>query len=68
MTVGTLQIDARKLRIVPEEQYRAMSAAMRAQQQEAREDVRDLTVARRRLKDPKRKTIPLPRFKSDLGL
>jgi hypothetical protein len=66
MTVGTLRIDGRKFRVVPEEQYRAMSAAMRAQQQEARDDARDLTIARRRLKDPKRKTIPLSRLKTDL--
>ena len=31
MTVGTLQIDGRKFRVVPEEQYRAMSAAMQSQ-------------------------------------
>jgi hypothetical protein len=68
MTVGTLQIAGRKFRVVPEEQYRAMSAAMRAQQREAKQDARDLAVARRRLKDPKRKTISLSRLKVELGL
>ena len=68
MTVGTLQINGRKFRVIPEEQYRAMSAAMRAQEQEAKQDARDVAVARRRLKDPKRKTIPLSRLKAELGL
>jgi len=68
MTVGTLQIDGRRFRVVPEEQYRAMSAAMRAREQEARQDARDLSIARRRLKDPKRKSIPLSHLKADLGL
>lgn len=68
MTVGTLQIDGRKFRVIAEEEYQAMRAAMRAQQQEAKEDARDLAIARRRLKDPKRKTIPLSHLKAELGL
>jgi hypothetical protein len=68
MTIGTLQINGRKFRVIPEEEYKALCAAMRAQQQAAKEDARDLPIARRRLKDPKRKTIPLSRLKADLGL
>ena len=41
---------------------------MQAQQQEAKQDARDLAIARRRLKDPKRKIIPLSRLKAELGL
>jgi len=68
MTIGTLQIDGKKFRVIPDEEYKSLQAAKRAQQREAREDARDLAIARRRLKDPKRKTIPLSRLKSDLGL
>lgn len=68
MTTGTLQINGRKFRVIPEEEYKTLQAAMRAQQQEVRDDARDLAIARRRLKDPKRKTISLSRLKSDLGL
>jgi hypothetical protein len=68
MTVGTLQINGRKFRVIPEEEYQALRAAARVRQKEAREDARDLAVARRRLKDRKRKTIPLSRLKAELGL
>jgi hypothetical protein len=67
MTVGTFQIDGRKFRVIPEEEYQALRAAKRAQEQAAKDDARDATIARRRLKDPKRKTIPLSRLKADLG-
>lgn len=68
MTIGTLQINGRKFRVIPDEEYKTLRAAMRAQQREAREDARDLAIARRRLKDPKRKSIPLSRLKAELGL
>lgn len=68
MTIGTLQIDGRKFRVIPEEEYRSLRAAMRAQQREAQDDTRDLAIARRRLKDPKRKSIPLSRLKAELGV
>jgi hypothetical protein len=68
MTVGTIQIDGRKFRVIPEEEYQALRAALRAQQQAAREDARDAAIARRRLNDPNRKSIPLSRLKADLGL
>ena len=68
MTVGTFQIDGRKFRIVPEDDYKTLMAAMRSQQRQAREDAADLAEAQRRLKDPRRKTIPLARLKADLGL
>jgi hypothetical protein len=68
MTVGTLQIDGRKFRVVPENEYKAFRAAMRFQERHAKEDAADVAEARRRLKDPKRKTIPLARLKAELGL
>ena len=67
MTVGTLQIDGRKFRIVSEDEYKTLLAAMRSQQQQVREDAADLAEAQRRLKDPQRKTIPLARLKAELG-
>ena len=67
MTVGTFQIDGRKYRIVPEDEYKRMRAAMRAQQRQAKEDAADVRLAERRLNDPKGKTIPLARLKADLG-
>jgi hypothetical protein len=68
MTVGMLQIEGRKYRIVPEEEYKALRAALRSQQRQARQDAADVAEAQRRLKDPKRKTIPLARLKAELGL
>jgi hypothetical protein len=68
MTVGILRIDGRKFRVVPEEQYRSLRAALRAQEREAKEDARDLAIARRRLKDPKRRTVSLAALKTELGL
>lgn len=68
MTIGTLHIDGRKFRVIPEEEYQALRAAKRAQEREAKADLRDLAIARRRLKDPKRKAIPLSRLKAELGL
>jgi hypothetical protein len=68
MTVGTLQIDGRKFRVIPEKEYQNLRAAMQTQQRDAREDARDLAIAKRRLKDPKRKTIPLAKLRTELGL
>jgi hypothetical protein len=67
MTVGTLRIDGRKYRIVSEEDYKALSAAMRLQERQAREDAADVREARRRLKDPNRESIPLSQLKSELA-
>ena len=68
MTVGTLEIDGRKFRIIPEDEYKTIQAVMRAQERQAKEDAADVAQARRRLKDPKRKTIPLARLKAELRL
>lgn len=68
MTVGVLQIDGRKFRIIPEDEYKSLRAAMHSQARQAKEDAIDLAEAQRRIKDPKRKTIPLTRLKADLGL
>ena len=67
MAVGTLRIDGRRFCIIPEDEYRRMRAALRAQQRQAREDAADVRQAERRLNDPKRKTIPLTRLKAELG-
>ncbi len=68
MTVGTPQIGNRKFKIVPENEYKSLRAAMLAHQQHAKQDAADLAEARRRLKYPKRKTISLARLKAELGL
>jgi hypothetical protein len=65
MTIGTLQIGGRRFRVIPETEYKTLRAAM---QKQAKEDAADVAEARRRLKDPKRKTIPLARLKAELGL
>ena len=67
MTVGTLQIGGRKFRVIPEDEYRAFRAAIRQQERQARQDAGDVTEARRRLKDPRRNTIPLGQLKAELG-
>ena len=68
MTVGTLQIQGQKFRIIPESEYKTLRAAMRSQERQAKEDAADLAEAQRRLKDPRRKTIPHSRLKAELGL
>ncbi len=68
MSVGTLQIDGQKFRVVPEAEYQFLRAAVREQNRIAKQDAGDLADANRRLRDPKRKTISLARLKADLGL
>ena len=68
MTAGTLRIDGRKFRIIPEDEYQALRAAMRAQQRQAKEDAADLAEAKRRLTARNRKTVPLAHLKAELGL
>ena len=68
MTVGTLRIGGRKFRVIPEKEYRAIRAAMQAQKRQAQQDAADVAEAERRLRDPKRKTIPLAQLKAELGL
>ena len=67
-TTATLRIDGRKFRIIPEDQYQTLRAAMQSQQRQAKQEAADLAEAQRRLKDPKRKTISLSRLKAELGL
>jgi hypothetical protein len=68
MIVGTLQIEGRKFRIISDDEYKSLRAAMRSQQRQVKQDAVDAAEAHRRLKDPKRKTISLGRLKADLGL
>lgn len=68
MVVGTFRINGQKFRIVPEKDYQAIRAAMREQLRQAKEDAADAAIAERRLKDPKRTTIPLAQLKAELGL
>jgi hypothetical protein len=68
MADRSMQIDGRKFRIVPEAKYRKLQAAYKSEQAHAKQDAADLAVARRRLKDPKRKVISVSRLKADLGL
>ncbi len=68
MTVATLRVDGRKFRVIPEEQYQTLRAALRSQQLQAQQDAADLAEAQRRAKDPRRKTIPLAQLKAELGL
>jgi hypothetical protein len=68
MPVGTLEIDGRKFRIIPEDEHKTIQAVMRLQRQQAKLDAADIAQAQRRLKDPKRKTIPLARLKAELQL
>lgn len=68
MTSRILQIDGRKFRIIPESEYQSLCAAMRWQRRQAKLDASDLAEAKRRIKDPKRKLIPLSKLKSQMGL
>ena len=68
MTNGILNIDGRKFRVIAEDEYQTLRAAMRSQEGQARQDAADIAEAKRRLKDPKRKTISVADLKSELGL
>ncbi len=68
MTNGILNIDGRKFRVIAEEEYQTLRAAMRSQERQARQDAADIAEAKRRLKDPKRKTISVADLKSELGI
>jgi hypothetical protein len=68
MTVATLRVDGRKFRIIPEQEYQTLCAAMRSQLRQAEQDAADLAECQRRMKDPKRKTITLAKLKAELGL
>jgi hypothetical protein len=68
MPVGTLRIDGRRFCIISEDEYKALRAAMRSQQRQAKEGAADVAEAERRLKNTNRKTIPLARLKAELGL
>jgi hypothetical protein len=68
MPVGTLRIDGRKFRIVTEEQYKTLRAAMRSLRRQAEQDAGDVAESQRRMKEPKRKSITLAQLKAELGL
>jgi hypothetical protein len=68
MTIGTLQIDGQKFRVVPEAEYKLLRAAARKQEQEAKLDASDLAEAKPRVKDPRRKAVALSRLKEEPGL
>jgi hypothetical protein len=68
MTAGTLTIDGRKFRVIPEEDYQAMRNAVRQQQRQAIEDRADVLEATRRLGDSKEKRIPWSQIKKRAGL
>jgi hypothetical protein len=68
MSVATLRVDGRKFRIIPEKEYQTLRAAMRSQLRQAEQDAADLAESRRRMNDPKRKTITLAKLRAELGL
>ena len=67
MTVGTLQINGRKFRVISEDDYKTLRAAMRARRQRDDENARDPAIARRRLKDPKTQGYSSGPFQSRSG-
>lgn len=68
MTAGTIKIEGRKFRVIPEEDYQVMRNALRQQQRQAAEDRTDVLDAVRRLADPKEKRIPWNQVKQRAGL
>ena len=68
MTAGTLKIDGKKFRVIPEEDYQAMRTAVRQHQRQAAEDRADGLEAVRRLSNPKEKRIPWSQVKKRAGL
>lgn len=68
MTAGTLNIEGKKFRVIPEQDYQAMKTALRQQQRQAAEDRADVLEAQRRLNDPQEKRIPWTQVKKRAGL
>ena len=68
MTPGTLKIEGKKFRVIPEEDYQAMRSALRQQQSQAAEDRADVREATRRLNDPKETRILWSAVKKRAGL
>jgi len=68
MSIGTLKIDGKKFRIIAEDEYKVLRAVAKWREREARQDAADLAEGKRRLSDPKRKTISLAGLKAELGL
>lgn len=58
MVASTLNIDGKKFRVVPEEDYQTMRRALRQVRQQTLEDRADAAEVTRRLSDPKEKRIP----------
>ena len=63
MTAGTLNIEGKKFRVIPGQDYQAMKAALRQQQRQAAEDRTDVLQVTRRLNDPQDKRIPWSQVK-----
>jgi len=65
MPAPSLQIVGRKFRVVPEKEYQTLCASLRDQRRQAKQDAADLAAAERRIKSPRRKSIPVSQLKSD---
>ncbi len=68
MTASTINIEGRKFRVIPEQDYQAMKTALRQQQRQAAEDRADAAESVRRLNDPHEKRIPWAQVKKRAGL
>jgi hypothetical protein len=64
MTIANLKIGRRDYVVVPKRDFERLEAQAR----QAAEDRADVAEAMRRLKNPRRKTIPLAQLKTELGL
>jgi hypothetical protein len=65
MTVQTLKIGKERLVVLRERDYKML---LRHLERDRAQDARDVAEAQRRLRDPRRKTIPLSQLKAQLGL
>ena len=58
MTVGILNIEGKKFRVIPGQDYQAMNTALRQQQPQATGDRTDVLQTGRRSNDPQDKRTP----------
>jgi hypothetical protein len=64
MTVASLKIGRRDFVVIPRREFERLQAQAR----QAAEDRDDVAEAVKRLKNPRRKTVSLAQFKTDLAL
>lgn len=68
MSPPTLTIDGRRFRVIPEDDYRKLAAALKEKQTQLAQDAADAKLARRKLRDKTDRIVPYAEARKRLGL